>query len=170
MTKIRDHLILLLLSAFISSCGNEFVVSINDQAVYDPEGRLLSGEVADADLQGCVNLALQQQNVDSPAEISVLSCANSEISDLVNIGELASLRFLDIGNNNITNITPLEDLPLLSGINLANNQVTDIGPLFNIPNLASVNLLGNNNIPCDELEELKNQLGSNLAAPENCNN
>ncbi|NKB31909.1 MAG: hypothetical protein GKR91_02315 [Pseudomonadales bacterium] len=157
------------LVSFLSSCSNEFVVSINEQAVYDPEGRLLAGEVADADLQGCINLALQQQNISSSVELTVLSCANSEISDLNNIGQLVSLRFLDLGNNNISNITPLEDLPVLSGINLVNNQITDIGPLFNMPGLSSVNLAGNNRISCDELEALQERIGSNLTPPVSCN-
>jgi len=170
MEKLKNTISLLCFTLLLTGCGNEFVVSINEQAVYDPEGRLLEGEVADADLQGCINLALQQQDVTSISAITVLSCANSEIGDLENISELASLRFLDLGNNNITNITPLEDLPLLSGINLANNQIVDIGPLFNMPNLSSVNLAGNNGIDCDDLRDLQELLGSNLASPQSCDN
>ena len=143
-------------------------MSINEQSVYDPEGRLVLEEVADADLQGCINLALQQQNLSEPGELTVLSCANAEISNLDKIGELTRLRFLDLGNNNLTNITPLEDLPVLSGVNLLNNLITDIGPLFNMPNLSSVNLEGNNRIPCRELDELRESLGSNLSAPAAC--
>ena len=168
MRTRKSYFLMITALLLFTSCSNEFVVSINEQAIYDPEGRLLVDEVVDADLQGCINLALQQQNLSSSAELTVLSCANSEISDLTNIGELISLRFLDIGNNNVSNITPLEDLPLLSGINLINNQITDLGPLFNIPNLSSVNLAGNNGVDCSELADLKESLGSNLTAPANC--
>lgn len=153
-----------------SSCSSEFVVSINEQVVYDPEGRFQVSEVSDADLQGCVNLAIQQQNARSAAELGTLSCANSEISNLENIDALASLRFLDLGNNNISNITPLENLSMLRGLNLVNNQVSDIGPLFNMSNLSSVNLLGNNDIACNELQALQEHLGSNLIEPEICEN
>ena len=114
MRTRKSYFLMITALLLFTSCSNEFVVSINEQAIYDPEGRLLVDEVVDADLQGCINLALQQQNLSSSAELTVLSCANSEISDLTNIGELISLRFLDIGNNNVSNITPLEDLPLLS--------------------------------------------------------
>ena len=170
MRTRKSHFLMITTLLLFTSCSNEFVVSINEQAIYDPEGRLLVDEVVDADLQGCINLALQQQNLSSSAELTVLSCANSEISDLTNIGELISLRFLDIGNNNVSNITPLEDLPLLSGINLINNQITDLGPLFNIPNLSSVNLAGNNGVDCNELADLQESLGSNLTSPANCSN
>ena len=134
-------------------CSQPLAVSINSQPVYDPEGRLLGGEVIDADLQGCINLALTQRNVSS-SELGVLSCANAGIQDLSNIGQLLSLRFLDLANNNIRNLTPLESLRSLGAVNLANNRVDDIGPLFNLPSLASVNLVGNPDIPCAQIRQL----------------
>lgn len=152
----------------IAACSNPLVVTINQQTIYDPEGRLPTGEVLDADLQGCINLALQQQNKKNPSELTILSCANAGISDLERINTLPKLRFLDLGNNNLTNITPLEDLSLLGSVNLANNQITDIGPLFNMPNLSSVNLIGNDGITCDELASLQQRFGVNLNRPNNC--
>ena len=145
-----------------------FTVSVNNQAVYDPEGRLARNTVVSAELQGCVNLALRQQSVQNDAELTVLSCANSEIDELENIAQLRNLRFLDLANNNISNITPLEGLLSLGGLNLINNQITDIGPLLNIPNLVTVSLLGNNSIPCAQIQELQARLGSNLTPPELC--
>ena len=150
------------------SCAQQYTFSVNDQAIYDPTGRLITSEVTDPDLQGCINLAMRQQNIANAAELSVLSCANAEISDLGNIGQLTQLRFLDLGNNNIINITPLEDLAQLSGLNLMNNSITEIGPLLNIASLASISLLGNDGIPCNQLNELAAKLGDNLTPPENC--
>ena len=150
------------------SCAQQYTFSVNNQAVYDPTGRLISSEVADPDLQGCINLAMRQQNIADAAELSVLSCANAEINDLGNIGLLTQLQFLDLSNNNITNITPLEELTQLSGLNLMNNFITEIGPLLNIVSLASVSLLGNDRISCSQLDELSAKLGDNLAAPDNC--
>lgn len=154
----------------LASCAQNFTVSINDQAVFDPEGRLISSEVTDPDLQGCINLALSQQGVNNVAELSVLSCAASEIDDLERIGQLVQLRFLDLGNNRISNITPLEELPQLGGLNLMNNEIIDIGPLLNIPSLASVSLLGNDGIPCRQLAILADRLGDNLTPPTSCRN
>ena len=159
-----------LLATFFTACNQTYSVSINNQAVYDPAGQYLGSEVSDADLQGCINLAVRQQSVQNAAELTVLSCASSEIRQLENIGNLVSLRFLDLANNNISNITPLEDLPLLGGLNLMNNAISDIAPLLNIQNLASVSLAGNNNIPCSQLTALRARLGNNLTAPEQCRN
>lgn len=161
---------LLLLFLLLPGCGQNYSVSVNNQPVYDPTGRSISGEVSDADLQGCINLAMQQQGVQNQADLTILSCANAQIRVLDNIGRLRRLRFLDLGNNAISNITPLEDLPTLGGLNLANNAITDISPLLNMQSLASVSLLGNNNIPCDQLSALGARLGNNLTAPQRCRN
>ena len=154
----------------LQACSQSFTVSVNSQAVYDPQGRLPGNEAVDANLQGCINLAMQQQNVDMPARLTVLSCANAEIRNLENIGQLQALRFLDLANNSIRNITPLESLQAIGGLNLLNNRIDDIGPLFNIRSLASVNLQGNNNIPCDQLARLRDHLGDNLTPPDSCRN
>jgi hypothetical protein len=167
-TAFWARLALLIWLSLFASCSQPFTVTVNDQAVYDPTGRLIGSEVSDADLQGCINLALQQQNVRNAEELMVLSCANSEIQDLERIGQLVQLRFLDLANNNISNLTPLEDLPLLGGLNLSNNLISNVGPLFNIPNLASVSLVGNNDIACDQLQLLHAKFGDNLTPPESC--
>ena len=164
------RLALLIWLSLFASCNQPFTVTVNDQAVYDPTGRLISSEVSDADLQGCINLAMQQQNVSSAEALAVLSCANSEIQNLERIGQLVQLRFLDLANNSISNLMPLEELPLLGGLNLSNNRISNVGPLFNIPNLASVSLAGNNDIACDQLQLLRDKFGDNLTPPESCRN
>ena len=156
------------LLAFLTACSQPLAISINNRAVYDPQGRLLENETLDADLQGCINLALRQQNLSNPSEITALSCANSEIQTLDNIGLLSRLRFLDVSGNQITNITPLEALPELSGINLANNQIAEIGPLFNLPSLTSVLLEGNGAIPCRQLRLLQQKLERTFSLPNRC--
>ena len=154
----------------MTACSQAITVSVNDQAVYDPSGRIVGSSAIDADLQGCINLAMRQQDLQSPTELTVLSCSNSAIQNLANIGQLVQLRFLDLSNNNITNITPLEGLRILGGLSLGNNQISDIAPLFNMPGLTSVSLLGNNGIPCQQLQQLRARLGNNLSAPASCRN
>ena len=154
----------------VTACSQGFTVSVNSQPVYDPLGRLPGNEAIDANLQGCINLAMQQQSVELPARLTVLSCADAEIRNLENIGQLTALRFLDLANNAIRNITPLESLQGIGGLNLTNNRIEDIGPLFNMPSLATVNLQGNNGIPCDDLAALRARLGENLTGPESCRN
>ena len=165
---MKNKFLIGFLCILFASCSNPIVVSINQQTIYDPGDRIRDLEVLDADLQGCINLALQQQDVNSSSELSTLSCANAEISELEKISFLPNLRFLDLGDNKITNITPLEELRLLGGLNLRNNLISDIGPLFNMPNLSSVNLEGNNGISCTDLVLLRNRFGENINLPNIC--
>ena len=44
----------------LSACSNPYTVSINNNAVFDPQDRLYTGEVRNADLQGCINFAMRQ--------------------------------------------------------------------------------------------------------------
>lgn len=152
------------------ACSQQLAVSVNNQAVFDPKGRLPSSETVNADLQGCINLALRQQSVEEPAELTALSCSNSQITVLGNIGQLTGLRFIDLGNNKITNITPLEKLTNLGGLNLANNSISDINTLINLRSLVSVSLEGNTDIPCSQLRTLESRLKENLKQPESCAN
>ena len=154
----------------ISACSQNYTISVNNQAVFDPSGRLFNGELADPDLQGCVNLAMQQQGTQNAELLRVLSCGSSEVDTLDNVGQLTQLRFLDLSNNFIRDLSPLQDLRLLGGLNLMNNEITDIDPLLNMRNLASVNLVGNSNIACQQLLALEDRLGSNLSQPESCRN
>lgn len=152
----------------LSSCSQNFTVSVNDQAVFDPTGRSFSGQLPDPDLQGCVNIALQQQEVETAGLLQVLSCADSEVETLDDIAVLSQLRFLDLRNNSIRNVTPLEELGFLAGLNLMNNSVNDIGSLLSMATLVSVNLSGNNDIPCQQLQILADRLGNKLIQPDNC--
>lgn len=152
----------------LSGCSQNYTVAVNNQPVFDPTGRLFNGRLADPDLQGCVNIAMQQQSTQDAELLRVLSCANSEVQDLTNIDQLTQLRFLDVSNNTIRDLSPLQRLRSLGGLNLANNAITDISTLLNMPNLATVNLSGNDGISCQQLQTLGQRLGSNLTGPERC--
>lgn len=152
----------------VSACSSPYTVSINNNAVFDPQDRLYTGEVRSADLQGCINFALRQQKIENEDQLQVLACANSEVADLANISRLQNLRFIDLGKNRISNLTPLERLDRLSGLNLSDNLIEDISPLLRIQTLRSLNLAGNDSIPCRDVAELTRRLGANFTAPNAC--
>lgn len=168
MKSNKHYLISLMLAAGLTACSQNFSVSVNDRAVYDPTGRLPVGEVADANLQGCINFAMTQQDVQDAGELAVLSCPDSDIRSLDAIGLLVQVRFLDLGNNSISNVTPLENLRLLSSLNLSGNSISDAGPLLNLDNLTSLNLRDNDSVPCSQVAVLRERLGENLLAPDGC--
>lgn len=155
---------LCLLALLLGACAGGLTVSVNDQAVYDPQGRIGGENVRSANLQGCINLSMQQQKVETPEELTVLSCPESEINNLENVGVLKSLRFLDLTGNAISNVTPLENLDNLSGLILARNSLRDVNTLINLSTLTSLNITGNDAIPCRQVSLLREKLGDNLIA------
>ena len=168
---LRNALFPLIISALgplLVSCSSPYTVSVNNNSVFDPQVRLYTGEVRSADLQGCINFAVRQQNLANEEALEVLACANSEVDDLGNIAQLENLRFLDLGNNRISNLSPLTRLSKLSGLNLSNNQVSDVSPLLRMPALRSLNLSGNLGIPCEDIAALQAKLESNFTPPASC--
>jgi len=164
----KPSILLVILLPIISGCNRQYVVTVNNQSVYDPRitaGRL---QVTDPDLQGCVNLALVQQSVRNPAELTTLSCANANVSDLRGIGQLSNLRFLDLALNNISDLQPLTSLSQLRGLSIPDNPLTDISPLLDMDSLTAVILTGNDQLPCSQLDRLEQRLENNLTRPQNC--
>lgn len=154
----------------LAGCNRQYVVTVNNQSVYDP--RVPAGllQLRDPDLQGCVNLALVQQNISDSASLGVLSCAYANVTDLRGIEQFQNLRFLDLAGNNITDLQPLSSLPQLSGLSIPDNPLTDISPLFDMNSLTAVILSGNEQLACGQLDLLEQRLGANLTRPLTCEN
>ncbi len=163
-TKYIAGLTLALLASVVG-CARQFAVTLNNQSVYDPRG---VSQMADADLQGCINLALGQTEGLSANQLTVLSCPAAEVADLRGIGQLSGLRFLDLAGNRISDLQPLMTLTQLSGLSLPDNPLTDISPLFSMSSLSAVILSGNPGIPCSQLDRLEQRLGQNLTRPATC--
>lgn len=149
-------------------CNRQFAVTVNSQTVYSPRPAATGVQMADSDLQGCINLALRQPNAPQPADLQSLSCANAGISDLRGLENFTALRFLDLAGNRISDLTPLNRLPVLSGLNLPDNPLRDIAALLTMNSLTVVNLSGTEQIPCDQLDALESRLGPSLSTPERC--
>ena len=168
MKPTRPALTVLALVLAASGCSRQFAVTVNNRSVYDPRLPAQLLQVVDSDLQGCINLAVQQQGISNPAELTVLSCAAANVTDLEGIDQFRNLRFLDLAGNNFTDLRPLTSLPQLTGLSIPDNPVTDIAPLLAMESLTAVILTGNVRIPCTQLDRLEERLGSNLTRPATC--
>ena len=87
-TSRASRLVAAALLISISACSQNYTVSVNNQAVFDPTGRLFNGDLADPDLQGCVNIAMQQQNLQNAELLRVLSCGSSQVETVEAIEQL----------------------------------------------------------------------------------
>lgn len=150
------------------SCARQFAVTVNNQTVYDPRIEPGSVHVSDPGLQGCLNLALRQQRLEDPYDLSVVSCTGANVVSLEGIERFARLRFIDLADNSIADLTPLESLGELGGLNAPNNRILDVSPLLQSRTLTAANLAGNDSIPCAQLDRLESRLGPNLTRPRSC--
>ncbi|MDX1489762.1 MAG: leucine-rich repeat domain-containing protein [Pseudohongiellaceae bacterium] len=165
MMSIVKTISLVLLTASVAACGQKYTVSVNNQSVYDPRPNQTQVRFSDTGLQACVNLAIQQTGL-AVEELKVLSCPQWEIEQIESIGALRSLQFLDLSNNAITSIAPVVRLRNLSSITLSNNKLRDISPLERVATLNFATLSGNPNIPCEQIDKLRQRLANNLISGE----
>ncbi|MBT8146928.1 MAG: leucine-rich repeat domain-containing protein [Gammaproteobacteria bacterium] len=167
--KLSAFFVLLLIAGLVG-CNRQYVVTVNNQSVYDPRFPAGLSQLSDPNLQGCVNLALAQQNISNSSELEVMSCANAEVTDLRGIEQFRNLRFLDLAGNRISDLQPLASLSQLSGLSIPFNSLTDISPLLEIASLTAAILTGNNELPCSQLDRLQERLGENVTRPDTCQN
>jgi len=170
LKNLAYPVLVLVLVAGSAGCNRQYLVTVNNQSVYDPRIPADLLQLTDPNLQGCVNLALTQQNILNPSELGVLSCASAEVADLRGIEQFRNLRFLDLAVNNISDLQPLASLRQLSGLSIPFNPLTDISPLLGMNSLTAVILTGNGQLSCSQLNRLEQRLGENLTRPENCQN
>lgn len=154
---------ILLITAALSACSQKFAVSINDNSVYDPRPNQTSVRFSDAGLQGCVNRTAQQSSL-KVEDIKVMACPEWQIEQIESIGALKSLEFIDLQSNRIVSLAPLTSLRNLRSISVSNNRIRDITPLLRMTTLTSATLSGNPNIPCQQIEQLRERLKNNLVA------
>jgi Leucine-rich repeat (LRR) protein len=166
--KLAGSIIICSILVLVAGCARQFSVTLNDQSLYDPRLEASSLPVSDADLQGCLNLALRQQGLQNPADLTALSCANANVLDLDGIAQYSNLRFLDLAGNRISNLQPLVSMNQLNGLSIPENPISDISILLVMRGLTAVILSGNNEIPCRQLDRLQAQIGENLTRPETC--
>lgn len=158
---------MLLLTLLATACGRQYSVSVNEQVMYDPRPGSAQLRVPDPGLQSCINVALRDSET-TPADIEILSCADLEIETLDGIAGLPDLRFLDVGGNELEHLDPLAGMRELVSVRAPDNPLNDVSGLLDIATLTSAVLSGSSEIPCEQLDELEEELGNDLLRPGQC--
>lgn len=159
------------LGVLAGACSGPYTVTLNEAVVYSPNPDRAAGLLEDANLQGCVNQAMRTGGNDNedPASITTLACPDAGIRSLAGIDALVNLEQLDLSGNSISNLAPLSTLNKLRVLSLRNNAISSITPLMSLPILRFVQLQGNEGIPCRQLDNLQEKIGSStLGRPTPC--
>ncbi len=154
----------------LSACERQYAVTINEQTLYDPRPGVGTLQFADAGLQACVNMTMETQQMQTPEEVTALSCAGLEIRTLNGLEALSNLQFIDVSNNALSHLDALRSLNRMRSITAGNNPLVDISALSELRSLSSASFTGSTQIPCAQLDTLSQRLGANLTRPASCSN
>jgi len=164
----KTYLTLLIMILLLTTCARKYSVSVNQNTVYDPRGRITNVRFPDPGLQACVNMRIQQQQLESVEEITVLTCTSLEIRSLDGIQTVSNLEFLDLTDNRLTYLSGLRTLNNLRSVTASGNPLIDISALFGLSALNAAVFSNTSNIPCAQLDRLQQKLGENLIRPLQC--
>ncbi len=164
----KTYFTLLIMMLLLTTCARKYSVSVNQNTVYDPRGRITDVRFPDPGLQACVNMRIQQQQLESVEKITVLTCPSLEIRSLDGLQAVTNLEFLDVTDNRLTYLTDLRTLNNLRSVTASGNPLIDISALFGLPALNAAVFNNTSNIPCAHLDRLEQKLGENLIRPLQC--
>jgi Leucine-rich repeat (LRR) protein len=136
-----------LLTLFLTSCGS-YDLTVNDRVVFSPKPLFTDYEITDEPLSDCVQQAIVDNQVSSPAQLSVLNCSHAGVVSLAGLQTFTGLSQLKLSANQIVDLTPLTPLSSLEDLYLDQNQIVDATPLFELLSLRSVDLTGNPGLRC----------------------
>lgn len=103
-------------------------------------------------------------------QLNTLTINYSHISDLTFLADATQVKHLNLDDNEISDVSVLAGLPQLESLSLERNKIgfgiDKLKPLYNLTNLA---LDGNTEMPCFDVETLKDVLGPGVVEPsDNC--
>lgn len=145
-----------------------YEVSVNDRKIYSPLPLLTNFEVADRNLQHCLDQHIEDGHITQAQELTHLNCSHAGIRDLSGLALFSHLEALDLSDNQLIRIDELSKLGRLRYLNLANNQLTQAAPLLSLLRLAEADLRGNPTLDCRDLEQLVNSREIALKSSNQC--
>ena len=154
----------------LASCKGGYIYTFNDNVVYRPgaAGEPNANVFRDANLQGCLNQALEAEKITDLAKLKLLACAGSNVEVLAGIQKLSGLEQLELSDNKIKDLRPLGSLKNLRVLGLRNNPFSTVSPLNDMQLLRFVSLQGDEQLSCSEIAGLKARLGNTLSEPLHC--
>ncbi|WP_199609781.1 leucine-rich repeat domain-containing protein [Flocculibacter collagenilyticus] len=98
-----------------------------------------------------------------------LNLSNNNLSILPSLTRFSSVESLNLRWNDLTHLTNVDVLQGLTNIDLDYNDLTNIDALHLLPIISRVDLYGNDDLPCDDVERLKDKTSINYVSASQCN-
>lgn len=139
------HTSLILTALLLAGCDG-YIYTFNKQPVFDPPVLFSDYKIPDPALKTCIDQAIIDQQLVSPAMLTQLNCSSAGISDL----------------------TGLEIFSGLTHINLSQNSLVEIKPLLFLSRPAVINLENNDQLFCTDGQLLVNLVSDSVKLPNHC--
>ncbi|BFM12316.1 hypothetical protein R50072_24690 [Simiduia litorea] len=162
------HLILLCLSSALLYACQGYEVTLNDREIYKPAPALTQFQMADNNLQNCLDQTIKDQNITAVTQLTQLSCTHAGIRNLTGLGYFSALEALNLSDNDIEIIEPLAQLSKLNVLLLENNRIKSTDAVLALLKLQTLDLRGNQDLACDELARLVKQSPAEITLPKHC--
>lgn len=151
----------------LSGCQN-YQVSLNEIAIYQPPAVLTEISATDSGLRACLQQWTTDLAITDPNQLQIVNCSHAGISTLVGLNQFRAIEQLNLADNTIDSLVGVTGLAKLSQLNLANNRITDVQVLFQLPNLTWLNLEGNSTVSCQDIAQLAELTTLTVLAPKHC--
>lgn len=158
--------ILILAGILLGSGCQQYDVTVNERVVYTPRPLLTDIRARDPALRRCLQDAIENQRISSPAALEALDCPSAGVASVQGLGQFPGLRRLNLAHNALRQVEELGMLESLTELSLENNRIEDAAPLYPLKQLAVLNLRGNPALRCPPTGALAGL--ERLSLPRHC--
>lgn len=167
MTRYIHLSLVSLAGALLCACQG-YEITLNEREIYAPAPALTQFQLADSNLQNCIDQTIKDENITAVAQLTQLSCTHAGIKSLSGLSFFSGLEALNLSDNNIEDIAPLAKIGRLKVLLLANNQVQGTDAVLSLLKLQTLDLRGNPKLVCVDLARLVKQSPAAIDLPEHC--
>jgi len=153
-----------------TGCKN-YSVSVNENIVYTPPSIFKEYQLADAQLQACVEQTIYDSHITKAEDLTRLNCSNAGIKSLGGLDKFFALTELNLADNQLADISEIGNLGRLEKLVLTNNKIKNPAPLLHLLHLTQLHLANNPQMTCNDLQQLQQNLKNqqpDLIFPKQC--
>ena len=151
----------------LSACSN-YSLNINEKVVYMPPTVFTRFQLADLELQKCVDDTISEEMIVAAKDLHTVRCPNKGIRTLNGLEIFSGIKVLGLEGNDISEIDTIGKLTNLEQLNLADNGVNSVEALKLLSKLRYLNLSGNEGVECAEIKEISLVKGGKALLPKHC--
>lgn len=154
-------------SIFLSACKG-YQLTFNETVVRSPAPLYTNFQVADRNLQVCLDQAIKDAEATAPDQLIQLNCSHAGIETLEGLQAFHNLQQINLSHNQLSDLKPLGQMGRVQLLLLSNNNLKSIPEILTLPRLERLELDNNSELYCDDVHQLQQNYKGELAMPAHC--